>query len=220
MNEPWVLDVRGDPPDPSALEMAARHLREGGVVAMPTETVYGFGCVLREDALLQVQRMKERGPGKPFLVLVPDRESVEGLEWTPEARRLAEMFWPGALTLVLPDPRCTFPPGVRSPEGGVALRMSPHPVAKGLVARLAGPLVSTSANLPGKCPALSAEEAREAVVSLAAGADIWILDGGRLSGPEPSTIIDCTEPEPVVRRTGAISVHRLRGVLPEINDPS
>jgi L-threonylcarbamoyladenylate synthase len=220
MNEPRVLDVRGNLPNTSVLGMAVRHLREGGVVAMPTETVYGFGCVLREDALLQVQRLKERGPGKPFLVLVPDRESVEGLMWTPEARRLAEAFWPGALTLVLPDPRSTFPPGVRSPEGAVALRMSPHPVAKGLVEGLRGPLVSTSANPPGKRPALSAEEAREAVVFLGAGADVWILDGGRLSGPGPSTIIDCTEPEPVVRRAGAIPVHRLRRVVPEIHDPS
>lgn len=218
--EPILLEVRGDPPDPGVLAMVARHLDEGGLVAMPTETVYGFGAALREEAIRDIQRLKARGEEKPFLVLVPGPESVPELEWTPCARELAGIFWPGALTILLDDPGCRFPPGVRSAEGKVAIRWSPHPMAEGLLEALGEPLISTSVNLPGGVPAVTALEARETAVSLGGGADLWILDGGALPPSGPSTIVDCSGPEPIVVRAGSIPVNRLRCVFPELEEPA
>ena len=216
--EPRLLEMWGDPPDPALLEMVARHLEGGGIIGMPTETVYGFGCALQKAALQEVQRLKGRGPGKPFLVLIPSAEAVSELEWTPQAREFARIFWPGALTLVLGDPRKRFPKGVRSARGTVAIRVSPHPVARGVVETFGAPVVSTSANPPGGLPALTAREAKETAAALGAGDDVWILDGGPLDPSASSTIIDFTGPEPVVTRVGAIPVERLRCVLPEIHE--
>ncbi len=218
--EPRLLEVWGEPPDQDLLEVVARHLEGGGLVAMPTETVYGFGCALQEAALKEVKRLKGRGPGKPFLVLIPGAESVPDLSWTPEAREFASVFWPGALTLVLKDPKRRFPRGVRSVVDTVAVRVSPHPVAKGVVEALGAPVASTSANPPGGVPALTAREARETAAALGAGSDLWVLDSGPLRPSASSTIIDCSGPEPVVKRAGAIPVNRLRCVLPGLSDPS
>ena len=139
---PRLLNVSGDPPDPGLLRTVARHLEEGGLIAMPTETVYGFGGAAREGPLKALQRLKGRGGEKPFLLLVPDMEAVSDLTWTPAALELARVFWPGALTLVLRDEGGRFPLGVRSVGGTVAVRQSPHPVARGLVESLGEPLIS------------------------------------------------------------------------------
>jgi len=218
--EPRLLKVWGEPPDPELLRVIARHLGGGGLVAMPTETVYGFSSTLDPRPLTELLRMKGRGGEKPFLILVPDVAAVPDLAWTPEALELARAFWPGALTLVLRDEGRRYPIGVRSTRGTVAIRRSPHPVAQGVVETLAAPLVSTSANLPGDLPALSAEEAREAARSLGAGGEFWVLDGGTLDPSPPSTVVDCSGSEPAVLRVGSIPVNRLRCVLPELSAPA
>lgn len=217
---PRLVKMRGDEPDPVELALVARHLVGGGLVAMPTETVYGFGCVADEAPMRTLQRLKGRGPEKPFLLLIPGIDSVPELNWVPRARALAELFWPGALTLILMDPAGKYPPGVRSPEGGVAVRVSPHPLVKALVTNVERPIVSTSANTPGGLPALTSEEAMEAAEGLGAGEGLWVLDGGPLLPSEPSTIIDCTGSVPVIRRVGAIPLNRIRCVIPEIHEPS
>lgn len=210
-----ILDWRAGEPDPGEVEEVIRHLRDGGLLAYPTETVYGFGCALREEALERLRRLKEREPERPFLLLVPDGESVSELEWTAEARELAEVFWPGALTLVLRDPRGRFPPEVRSPAGTVAVRRTPHPLARRIVEALGEPLTSTSANRPGEAPAASAQAAGEVARAAGAGAGFWVVDGGRLPPSEPSTIVDCTETgAPRVVRSGAVPPGRLGCVLP------
>ena len=84
--EPRILRMLDDPPDPELLARVTRHLEGGGLVAMPTETVYGFGSALQEEPLLGLRRMKARSAEKPFLVLVPDVESVRDLQWPPPAR--------------------------------------------------------------------------------------------------------------------------------------
>ena len=218
--EPRVLEMWGDPPDPDLLAMVVRHLEGGGIVAMPTETVYGFGAALLDEAVGELQRMKARGFEKPFLVLVPGIEAVSELEWTPEALDFARIFWPGALTLVLNDPKGIFPPGVRKVNGTVGIRQTPHPVARGIVEALGKPLVSTSANPPGGAPALTAREARDTALALGAGTNLWVLDGGSLDPSEPSTIIDFSRSEPVVVRPGSIPMSRLRCVLPDLAGPA
>jgi tRNA threonylcarbamoyl adenosine modification protein (Sua5/YciO/YrdC/YwlC family) len=218
--QPRLLKMWGEPLDPELLGVITRHLKRGGVVAMPTETVYGFSATLAPKPLTELLRMKERGGEKPFLILVPDRTTVSDLTWTPEALELARTFWPGALTLVLRDEGKRYPIGIRSTRGTVAIRQSPHPVAKAVVEALAAPVVSTSANPPGGVPALSAEEALEAARSVGAGPKLWVLDGGRLSASPPSTVVDCSGSEPVVLRVGSIPVNRLRCVVPELPGPA
>jgi L-threonylcarbamoyladenylate synthase len=217
---PRLIDMRWDEPDQAVLGLVAGHLAEGGLVAMPTETVYGFGCVPEIPPLTELQRLKDRGPEKPFLLLIPRAETVPELEWVREARELAAVFWPGALTLILNDPTERYPAGIRSSTGGVAVRVSPHPLAESVLTRLGGPLVSTSANGPGGLPALSAEEALATAKELGADDRLWVLDGGPLSPSESSTIVDCTGSMPVIRRLGAIPLNRLRCVLPEIHESS
>jgi L-threonylcarbamoyladenylate synthase len=199
--------------------MVARHMRAGGLVAMPTETVYGFGALLRPGLISRVQQLKARDHDSPFLVLVAGPESVPELEWTPWAREFAKLFWPGSLTLVLPDPQGRFPLGVRSAAGTVAIRQSPHPLARGLVEALGEPILSTSVNPPKGIPALTAQEAMETAVSLGGGTDLWVLDSGPLPPSEPSTIIDCSGPQPLVVRAGSIPLNRLRCVFPELENP-
>lgn len=217
---PRMVNVRGDPPASEALLRVVGHLESEGIVAMPTETVYGFSGLAREGPISAIQALKGRGQDRPFLVLVAGPESVEDLEWTSCARELAGVFWPGAVTLVLNDPESRFPPGVRSPGGTVAVRQSPHPTARGLVEAMGQPLISTSLNPPGEAPALSADEAMDTVLRLAPGADLWILDGGRLPPSEPSTVVDCSGSEPRVLRAGSIPVNRIRCVLPGLKGPT
>ncbi len=209
-----VLDVRSVA-DADLSDVVA-HLRSDGVIAYPTETVYGLGGACTPDAVRAVRRLKGRADGKPLLALVEAADAVEELRWTPEARELAGIFWPGSVTLVLDDPAETFPPGVRSAEGSVGVRVSPHPLVARLLSLFGGPLTSTSLNEPGAPPVPSGVEAREVLERLGAGG-VVLLDGGVLPTSGPSTVVDCTGSAPVVLREGAIPTARLRCAIPEIH---
>lgn len=211
-----VVDARAGMPEPDEMAALVAHVLAGGVVAHPTETVYGFGGLATPPGVAAVRRVKP-GRDRPFLLLVPSAELVPQLRWTDEARALASVFWPGALTLVLADPSDSFPPGVRAESGGVAVRVTPHPVTGELVRRLGRPLTSTSANPPGAAPARSGPEAVAAARSVGAQDGLWLLDGGTLPPSEPSTVVDCSGRVVRVIRSGATPVSRLRCVLPEID---
>ena len=199
-----------------SLAPALDRLRAGGLLAYPTETVYGLGCLVRPEPLSRLTAAKSREPQSPMLILVGGRGQVETLQWTEEAEALAEVFWPGAVTLILPDPGKTFPDGIRGPGGGVGVRVSPHPVVRALVEGLGEPLVSTSANTPGGEAALSGDAAIAAIRDLGVDDDITVLDGGTLPASGSSTVIDCTGPHAVIAREGAVPAGRLRCVLPQI----
>ena len=192
------------------------HLRSGGLLAYPTETVYGFGGAPTTPVIEKLSALKKRGRAKPMLLLVPDKEAVSDLTWTPEAIELAEVFWPGSVTLVLSDPEDRYPKGVRGLRGSVGVRMSPHPLVRRLVGGMGGPILSTSANVSGGPPALNAQGALDAAVAAGGGEELWVLDGGVLEPSPPSTIVDCTGPEPVLLREGTIPLERVRCVLPGI----
>jgi len=217
MSRPAVLDLRGTLPGPSELAPVAEHLEGGGLLAYPTETVYGFGGICTPDVVRRVRDLKRRADHRPLLVLVPSAGAAGGLRWSDEARELADVFWPGALTLVLADPGETYPPGVRSAEGTVAVRVSPHPLVATLLRLLSAPLTSTSANAPGGAPAVSGQEALQAAVALGAGSEMLVVDVGRLAPSGPSTIVDCSGPAPVVIREGTLPVARLRCALPGLH---
>ena len=194
------IDLRADPD--ADLSDAIELLRGGGVVAYPTETVYGLGSACSTEGIGRVQELKSRSSDKPLIVLVDSADSVRGLRWTAAARELAEIFWPGSVTLVLGDPDGIFPAGVRSEKtGSVAVRVSPHPIAARLVAELGAPLTSTSLNAPGEPPVLSGSRAGELLTRLG-GEDVLVLDAGTLPHSGPSTVVDCTRNEPVILREG------------------
>ena len=207
-------DLRGDPEVDLAKVVA--HLEDDGVIAYPTETVYGFGSLGTLSGIRRVLELKRRGRDKPLIALVSSAASVEALAWTDAANELASVFWPGALTLVLGDPHGIFLPGVRSVDGTVAVRVSPQPIVARLLERLGVPLTSTSLNEPGGEPARSGTEAA-AVIERLGRSDLWLLDGGTLPESGPSTIIDCTSGTPTVLREGTVPMGRLRCVIPEIH---
>jgi L-threonylcarbamoyladenylate synthase len=210
--------LRADPD--AALLPVVEHLRAGGVIAYPTETVYGLGSTCAAAGIERIRELKRRSPDKPLIVLVESLDSVAGLGWTEAARDLAAIFWPGPLTLVLRDPEQLFPVGIRHPRtGSVGVRVSPHPTARRLVAELGAPLTSTSLNLPGEAPAASGHAALGVVRALG-GSDVWVLDAGTLPAASPSTVVDCTDPVPVVVREGSVPVSRLRCAIPEIHERS
>jgi len=209
-----TLDLRADPD--ADLTEVVEHLRAGGVVAYPTETVYGLGSACTAEGIRSVQDFKGRPSDKSLIALVDSRQSVAGLRWTEGASELASIFWPGAVTLVLDDPQGMFPPGVRNEEtGSVAVRVTPHPIAARLVAQLGAPLTSTSLNRPGEEPVLSGHQAQNLCTSL--GASVWVLDAGTLPPSGSSTIVDCTGVEPVVLREGVVPIDRLRCAIPQIH---
>ena len=218
MSAPRVIDCPGGTLAPEVFEEVAAHLRTGRLLAYPTDTVYGFGGLAREDALRALTALKHRERTKPFVLLLPDAPDVRGLEWDACARRLAERFWPGPLTLVLTDPEGAFPAGVRSEHGAVAVRRSSDPFVTELLAHLGEPITSTSANPPRGTPAVSGSEALEAALSLGADEQLWVIDAGAATGAVGSTIVDCTRGRPVVIRRGAVSVERLKEAWPNIDE--
>lgn len=199
----------------AAAPRAADHLRAGGILVYPTETVYGLGCTLLKEPLQRLARAKRRGPDQPFLILVRDAEDAPGLLWDDVARALVRAFWPGPLTLALPDPEEHFPAEVRSPAGTVAVRASPHPGVGALLAALGEPITSTSANRPGERAARDGGAAA-AVASFVEDQDdpaaVLLLDGGALPASEPSTILECAGGPPRVLREGALPLARIERV--------
>lgn len=174
------------------------HLEAGGIVAYPTETVYGLGCALGDAALRRLAAFKG---DRPFLLLIPAPGAVDGLVWTSPALRLAELFWPGPLTLALPAREGAFPPQVVGPDGMVAVRVSPHAAVADLLAAAGGPVTSTSANRPGESPARSGEAAASAAAEVEG---VLLLDAGELPPAVPSTIVRCGDGPVRILREGVI----------------
>lgn len=216
--DPRRIDLRGRPATEVAVEELADHVRGGGVLVHPTETVYGFGSRTHGEGLERLRALKGLSADRPVLLLVPDRRSVEGLAWNGPARRLARAFWPGAVTLLLSDPDRTFPEGVRSDAGAVGVRRTAHPLTARLVEALREPLTSTSANPPGGTPARDGKTALDVARALGGGPRTWVLDVGALPPSAASTIVDCTGAVPRIVRAGATPVERLRRLIPEIDD--
>ena len=194
------------------------HLQAGKVLAYPTETVYGFGTAVDHDSVERLVNLKRRPSAKPFLLLVNGSEMLTrlGLHLTSSAARIAARHWPGPVTLVLPGGERRVPDRLRGPEGGVAVRWTPHPGIGRLIQAYGDPITSTSANLPGVPPAMSATEILQQWSDAVTRGKIRVLDGGRLSPSEPSTVIDCTGQRPRVIRPGAIPAAALRESAPDL----
>ena len=191
--------------DCSAVESARIILEKGGLIAFPTDTVYGLGCLVNNpNAIGRLYEVKERSQSKAIAVLIADLEDLKGLtaEVPILAAELAARFWPGALTLVFPKHPAL--PENLSPLPTVGIRMPDHSFARSLM-RLTGPLATTSANISGQSNPANAEEVLEQLD----GRINLIIDGGVVSGGIPSTVVDCTSPTPRVLRIGAFSPEQL-----------
>jgi L-threonylcarbamoyladenylate synthase len=215
-----TIPFRTEPEQRAALERVVRHLRAGGLIAYPTETVYGFGCTLQADALSRLAAIKRRGFDSPFLLLVTDRHMFANAAWTPAAIALASAFWPGPLTLALRTTGGQVPREVVSMAGTVALRATPHAGVRMLLERC-GPLTSTSANAPDDPPAADARTAAAPLVAGAGGWPVLVLDGGTLPPSRASTIVDCSTEPPRLIRAGEIDATQLSEVIHgiEVTEP-
>ncbi len=195
-----------------AIRRAVPHLLAGGLLAYPTETVYGLGSRARAPEVKALARLKGRRLDKPFLLLVSSQEMAEaqGLAFNQSARALVRAFWPGPLTLVLPGGSGRLPDLLRGPEGGIAVRWTSHRGMTRLVQALREPVTSTSANLPGQPPAPGAEAIVRDFASAVEAGTLLVLDGGVLGNSPPSTVVDCTQPAPRLIRPGALTLAELR----------
>jgi L-threonylcarbamoyladenylate synthase len=202
----------------AAIPRAVVHVQNGGLLAYPTETIYGFGGAIENEPVTSLVALKQRPLGKPFLLLVSSSAMIGrlGLQMTHAASSLAARFWPGPLTLVLRGAEHRVPARLRGPEGGVAVRWTSHPALQRLIASLGDPLTSTSANRPRQPAALAASEVIASFPGEIASGRVMVLDGGRLVPSEPSTVVDCTGSHLRVIRPGALSAATLRAVVPDL----
>ena len=192
-----------------AIRAAGFLMKQGGVVVYPTETVYGLGCVPSDtDASQRVCEIKQRAD-KPLPLICADIVAARKIvEMGSAAEKLAARFWPGPLTMVLPT-KVKYSMWVNHGASTLGVRVSPHPVASMLAKEAGGVIVSTSANISGDEPAMSASEARDIFGNKV---DI-IIDGGRSQGGASSTVVDLTGEEVWLLRKGPVKGEDIMAIL-------
>ncbi len=208
---PKIFSVNSAEISGEAIGEAASILRSGGLVVYPTETFYALGAVATSaEAVERVYEAKGRGFEKALPLIACDLRAVLGAvsQWPESAEKLARVFWPGPLSLLVPA-AAFLPPALHAGTGKIAIRVSSHPVAVLLARACGGLLVSTSANLAGE-PAPESPERIDAGLLASAGA---MLDAGNLPGGFPSTIVDVSIQPAKLVREGKIAPEEIFGVL-------
>jgi L-threonylcarbamoyladenylate synthase len=186
---------------PPEVEQGVKILRKGGVIAFPTDTVYGLGAdAFNSKAVGRIYEIKNRPKNQQFPLLMADIERLTTLaNPIPEiARFLARRFWPGGLTLVLSKTYSL--PAYLAPGPTIAVRVPNHPVCLTLIQRLGNPIIGTSANISGQPAALTAEEVGQ---QLGGKIDL-VINGGKCPGGKESTVVDVTHETPLILRQGII----------------
>lgn len=197
-----VYEVSATAPDPAAIQAAVDAIRLGDLVVFPTETVYGLACdALNEAAITRLIEAKGRKTGHPLPLQVAGVEglSTVALDVPDAARRLAERFWPGPLTIIVPKNELVSDM-VSGGLGSVGVRVPDHPVALALLREVGTPIVATSANLTGHDPPTTAAAA---VSELGASVAV-VLDSGPCEIGTASTVVDTTVEPPRIVRLGSI----------------
>lgn len=191
---------------PDAIDLALDVLNNSGLVAFPTDTVYGVGALVYDGAAVEsIYIAKNRPIEKAIPVLIADAEDMDkvGMDIPDIARRIAARFFPGPLTCIIPK-QPTLPSAV-SATSTVGVRAPDHDVARALL-RAAGPMAVTSANISGQPSPSTAEE----VFAQLNGRIELIIDGGKTPGGVPSTVVDCTSDEIKILREGPISLEEIK----------
>ena len=209
--ETILLPIDPTDPDPRTIARAAELLREGGLVAFPTETVYGLGAdALNADAVAAIYEAKGRPAHNPIIVhagCVEDARRVAA-DWPADADRLASACWPGPLTLVLPK-AANVPPIVTAGGPTIAVRVPAHRIALALIRATGSPLAAPSANRSGLLSPTRAEHVQRGL----SGRIPMILDGGATAGGLESTVLDLTSRPPRILRPGLVSAARIESII-------
>jgi len=212
-----ILRVDSQNPEERAILAAAEAVLRGGVIAFPTDTLYGLSCSLFDVSAVElIARLKRRDPSLAVISLIPDGRQVYGLaqDISDVAERLMARFWPGPLSLIF-RAAPIVPPRVRGAGGTVALRCPSDVLCQRLLERIGGPVVSSSANLSGQRPAETAEE----VVRIFGNQLDLVIDGGSRHGSPPSTLVDVSETKARLLRRGAIDVTAELGQYEDATQP-
>jgi L-threonylcarbamoyladenylate synthase len=212
--ETKVLKVDPHHPELDRIRIAADVIRKGGLVAFPTETVYGLGAnALDGKAVRGIFKAKNRPADNPIIVHVADKDDVYVLaEHVPEiAENLMDRFWPGPLTLLFMRSE-VVPDVVTAGLATVAIRMPSHAVAHALIAEAGVPVAAPSANLAGRP---SPTSARHVIEDLSGRIEV-LLDGGEIGYGVESTVLDLTADPPAVLRPGPVAVEELRDIVGEV----
>ncbi len=183
--------------------------QSGGIIVYPTETFYAIGGnALDKDLGQRLSEIKKRHSDKPFPSVAGSHPALEKLVlyWPPKTRQLAEKYWPGALTMVLPGLK-NLPPAILGSDGSIAVRWSPHPLVNDLTKFSHLPLISTSANFSGQPPTTKADQLDP---QLLATVDLLIVADNQNPNPRPSTIIDARVDPPILLRPGAVVVEEIK----------
>lgn len=200
MSGPLVFGLSGDTPNPDALAQAAKILRGGGLVAFPTETVYGLGAdATNPQAIERLNQVKGRPPDKPYSLHVHSIGQVRAIvqRIPPLAQRLMERFWPGPLTIVMPGPD----------GNALGFRLPDHPVARAFLLACEVPVAAPSANRSGLPPPTDSQE----VLTALDGSFDCLLDAGPTPFGRESTVVEIIGDRLEVRREGAISKDAILG---------
>lgn len=204
-----VFQVDPERPEREPLRHAAEAVLRGGVIAFPTDTLYGLGCSLFDVAAVEmVARLKRRPPSLAVISLIPEPGQAHGLasEMSDVAERLIDACWPGPLSLIFRAAHIV-PERVRGAGGTVALRCPKDTLCMALLGAIGGPVVSSSANLSGQPAAETAED----VVRIFGNQLDLVLDGGPRRGGVASTLVDVSGRRPRLLRRGALDVTGLLG---------
>jgi L-threonylcarbamoyladenylate synthase len=209
-----IIHVDGQNPDPHAVDEAGALLRAGGIVAFPTETVYGLGAnALDAAAVERIYVAKGRPTYNPLIVHVLDADRARALaaEWPAMADRLASAFWPGPLTLVVPK-QALIPDIVTAGLQSFGVRVPSHPVARALLAAAGVPVAAPSAN---RSMMLSPTRGSHVSKSLGEAVDL-LLDAGPTTVGIESTVLDLTSDPPRILRPGSISTRQIESVIGDV----
>jgi L-threonylcarbamoyladenylate synthase len=211
-----VIAVSAQDPELGVVQRAAEVLLAGGLVVVPTDTVYGLVCDPRQtSAVDRLYEVKQRSRDLPLVLLLHDMAQVETfVEDIPEAAvRAMQEFWPGALTVVLRDCSEATEP-LRACKETIGLRLPAHMVPRAVAERVGGGLASSSANISGRLGPVTAQQAVDQLDGLVQ----LVLDAGPTRFARESTVVDFTISPPRVLRVGAVAVSRLREVLGEVQE--
>ena len=200
--------------EPADIKAAAKRLESGGLVAFPTETVYGLGAAAKSaEAVARVYETKGRPSNNPLIVHCSDEAmaSACAASWPEAAKKAAAAFWPGPLTLVV-ERAASIPDIVTAGGGTLAVRVPDHPVAVALIEAFGGPIVGPSANPSGYISPTTADHVRASFTE----DQVLVLDGGPCRAGLESTVLDLTGEKPTILRRGVIGTEELTPVLGEV----
>ncbi len=206
-----ILKINKRRPEPEKIRIAAEVLKRGGLVAFPTDTVYGLGAdATNSKAVKKIYKVKKRPTSAPLPILISEKSDLKkcALHVPAKAKKLINKFWPGPLTIVLKKKKI-ISDAVTARKNSVGLRIPKNPVALALIKALNRPLATTSANISSKQSPTTANEVKKYLnnkINL-------ILDGGKTKIGIDSTVLDCVASPPIILRAGAIPLKNFKKII-------